>query len=516
MTERSVFPAALAGDDAAKVFFRGEADRQTLLAHADLVSTKTPLKVGVREAFVAAQTHLPDDPSREDALRRLGEGACVVIAGQQPSLFGGPMLVAYKIATALRLCEMIRASGKDAVAVFWNASEDHDLDEANRLFCANADRSSTRLLHADLEGRGQGLDRIVPAPAMTALRESIASSNLRFRPDEEDWPRPDEDMGRWMGRLWAQRFQGEGLLIIEPRDLAELAVEPKLDLIQRDQDLRVRFEEVSAELEAAGFKAQLEALAAGDLAFLAEDAQGSRKRLKRDLAYRIGADTYDDEGLAGRLRSEPTWISNSALTRPLIQQTLLPVVAQVSGPAEGSYMAQVLPLIESLELPPPLIWPRLHATILSARDLDHANTDGIDEDLILHPDRWPSISGPGDRSAAVDALKQSWRSALDDVELLKQGEDLHRALGSVLDRAIKEVDRVQGKIESRENADLRRRREALRETIAPRDRDQERVLTPLSFGGRKDLGFWRKILASADPLRRHHRLIVLGRGEDAS
>src|SRR5690606_15946777 len=60
----------------------------------------------------------------------------VVVTGQQPGLMGGPLFTVHKVATAIRLCRAINAlpDGPRVVPLYWNHSDDHDLDEANRLF----------------------------------------------------------------------------------------------------------------------------------------------------------------------------------------------------------------------------------------------------------------------------------------------------------------------------------------------------------------------------------------------
>ncbi|MCH1927662.1 bacillithiol biosynthesis cysteine-adding enzyme BshC, partial [Shewanella sp. C31] len=60
------------------------------------------------------------------ALSRLSRGA--VVTGQQAGLLGGPALTFYKAKTALDL-----ASGAEAAAVFWVASQDHDVEEVRHL-----------------------------------------------------------------------------------------------------------------------------------------------------------------------------------------------------------------------------------------------------------------------------------------------------------------------------------------------------------------------------------------------
>ena len=63
-----------------------------------------------------------------DALRR---GANAVVTGQQVTLLGGPLYTLLKAATAIRKAHDARAAGHPHVPIFWLATEDHDLEEAD-------------------------------------------------------------------------------------------------------------------------------------------------------------------------------------------------------------------------------------------------------------------------------------------------------------------------------------------------------------------------------------------------
>src|SRR5581483_3541503 len=90
-------------------------------------------------------------------------------------------------------------------------------------------------------------------------------------------------------------------------------------------------------------------------------ARGPRFRLARcrgGWQPAGGAGTVSDAELAELLARDPLRFSTSALLRPIVQDSLLPVAAYVGGPAEVSYFAQLAPLYEHFRLPPPLVVPR--------------------------------------------------------------------------------------------------------------------------------------------------------------
>src|SRR5437879_1403196 len=63
------------------------------------------------------------------SIEKLASGAVVVVAGQQPGLFTGPLYTILKAITAIKLARTIDEAGVPAVPVFWAAAEDHDYEE---------------------------------------------------------------------------------------------------------------------------------------------------------------------------------------------------------------------------------------------------------------------------------------------------------------------------------------------------------------------------------------------------
>ena len=127
-----------------KLFLDYAESREALLPffHSSPYSTgwmlhRTPISLGAREAIAG----ILEKQNREfgagekvfaniAALRR---GANAVVTGQQVTLLGGPLYTLFKAATAIRKAHDARAAGHPHVPIFWLATEDHDLDEADHV-----------------------------------------------------------------------------------------------------------------------------------------------------------------------------------------------------------------------------------------------------------------------------------------------------------------------------------------------------------------------------------------------
>src|SRR5512135_2458753 len=79
-------------------------------------------------------------PGAAALARRLADPATrVIVTGQQPGLFGGPLYSLVKAVGAQLWAERLSAAGQPAVAVFWVATEDHDWAEMSRAVFALPD-----------------------------------------------------------------------------------------------------------------------------------------------------------------------------------------------------------------------------------------------------------------------------------------------------------------------------------------------------------------------------------------
>src|ERR1700730_1920042 len=160
------------------------------------------------------------DASVEAALDRFASGAAALVTGQQVGLFSGPSFTIYKVLTALRLAEELNSAGTPAVAIFWLATEDHDLAEIDHCFWPLREGSEKiELPSADHEGSRAGEvplgDAVLAAvERATAHLAGAAADQIRTAPAESYLP--SETYGSAFGKLLARVFAGKGLILLDP------------------------------------------------------------------------------------------------------------------------------------------------------------------------------------------------------------------------------------------------------------------------------------------------------------
>lgn len=318
-----------------------------------------------RAALVAA---LREQNGESPSLALLARPETIaIVTGQQVGLFGGACYSVYKALTAVRIASELTAQGTPAVPIFWLATEDHDFAEVDHAWLFSHRYQPVRLQVHDGAGQPQpvGQVRLEQFP-LQELREALGG----FPYADEILPLVEESYGGHdhLGTAFQSLFQkllGRfDLLYLDPLQPAirELAAPVLRQAVEAAPDLAPALLQRNADLEAAGYHAQVHLEPQTSLFFLLDG--GRRIALRRQGAEYIAKDKrYSAAELAGRASQ----LSPNALLRPVVQDSILPTAAYVGGPAELAYMAQSEVLYRRLLGRMPVITPRSGFTLIDDR-----------------------------------------------------------------------------------------------------------------------------------------------------
>ena len=130
----------LAGAPEARPFFASAGfGIEALLEAAERTASFPRDLEAVAGVLVRQQQALGSEQAAARAASLAEPGATAVVTGQQPGLFGGPLLVLYKALTARSVARELEARrGRPVVPVFWIASDDHDFEEIRTLTLIDA------------------------------------------------------------------------------------------------------------------------------------------------------------------------------------------------------------------------------------------------------------------------------------------------------------------------------------------------------------------------------------------
>lgn len=469
------------------------------------------------------------------AERLMRSDALVVVGGQQAGLFTGPMLVVYKAITILRTARLAEAAlGRPVVPLFWIAGEDHDWDEANHTYVLSPQLELKKPLIPHPEpSRRTSVSRTMLSPeAWAGALETLSDAlpETEFKPElmnrlgeiVSSAPTLSEAFARTMSLL----FGRHGLVLIDADDSALRAAEAPAfqQLIRRSRELSDALQAGERAVAAGGYPLQAESSEDGYNLFVFHE--GERKLLFRDggdAVDRKGTFRMSAEALERLAAEEPAAFSNNALTRPLMQEQLFPVLATVLGPSEIAYWSTLKEAFGLFGLRTPVIVPRQEFTLLEGtvqKQMDKFGLSFADawEKLDERREAWLAAQDEFGLSQRFAAVKQqfvdSYRPLVDSAASINPGL---RKLGDTnMGKIVEQIDFLESRtldaLKQQHEAGLRQW-ERIRWTVAPAGKPQERVYNVFQYVNRYGFDWVGELLEKieldfAAPARPHEAIYL--------
>jgi bacillithiol biosynthesis cysteine-adding enzyme BshC len=433
--------------------------------------------------------------------------AVVVVAGQQPGLFGGPLYTLYKAMTAIHLARAIeKATGRPAVPIFWVASDDHDFEEVRRTWVSDGTELEPTLVEYPQNGIPPSLSfsriRIGAdvGPLLERLQSLLPESPFRdglLLPLREAYA-PGRGWAESFARFMATFVAPLGALVLDPADreakaLAIPVFEREIDLLgSTARAARARGEELTGR----GYHAQI-AREGNELNLFWHGEDGRQSiRVEKDGSLRLTGPgtTWTADRLKRAVRERPEDASPGVLLRPIVQDHLLPTAAYVGGPSEVAYWAQVFPVYDAFGMSPPAIAPRSGATLLEPKVERTLQKFGIgwerlagDPEVVIR-DTMKALL-PEDFQEVFALEREAWRESFRRVEEKVASFDpsLRPAVTNAQTRLEREIETLEKKLltvwKRRQEESVTKIRRA-RESLFPHGGLQERVCSPLGFAAR--------------------------------
>lgn len=470
-----------------------------------------------RRAALVDALRVQNPPSL--ALDRLAQpGTLAVAAGQQVGLFSGPAYTIYKALHAARLAEWLTAQGLPAVPVFWLATEDHDFAEVNHTWVFDAQHQPLKLEMRRQTGAQPVGGVELAAPPVDQLRAALAG--LPFADEATAMVAETYVTGRTMGQAFGdllrrllERFDIPHVDPMLPAFRA-LAAPVLRSAVERAPELNAAVLDRNRELVEAGYHAQVHVEPQNAFFFLLEN--GKRLALRRDNGdYQLNGRRFTSAELADRAAE----LSPNALLRPVVQDSILPTVASILGPAEAAYIAQSDVLYSRILGRMPVAVPRAGFTILDGRSQKRMERYGLSLSDFFHGkealrERMAAALIPPDLTIRlhdtlvdVDAAVERLRA-----RLLAFDPTLEKALATSARKIRHQAAKIQAKT-GREamRRDERASRDAasLYGLVYPERHLQERLYSILPFVAKHGLDLINQIYESIQLDCADHRVLVV-------
>ncbi|KAA9007609.1 bacillithiol biosynthesis cysteine-adding enzyme BshC [Paenibacillus spiritus] len=362
----------------------------------------------------------------------------VVAGGQQSGLFTGPLLVVYKAVTLIAAArEASETLKRPVVPVFWIAGEDHDWDEVNHTYVlspsgevarirmehAAGGKSPVSLVRLQEEEWSRAADELekllqesdFKSEVMELVRSGAAADNL------------SDAFAMLMGRL----FGKHGLVLLDSADPELRKLEQPLfrRLIRENDELEASYHAAAGEIRSGGYELQANVETGGaNLFYIHEGARLLLVKKNGRFTDRKETVSFTEEQLLETLELHPERFSNNVLTRPLMQDYVLPVLATVLGQGEIAYWAITRRAFETVGRRLPPILPRMSYTMVEGTTQKHMEKFGLSFQDVVQ---------------GLEEKRASWLEGQDERGLARRFEETKAAFAAMYDPLIEEIGRVQ-------------------------------------------------------------------------
>lgn len=434
--------------------------------------------------------HVQISAQQESAIQTLQNPTSVVaITGQQVGLFGGPMYTLYKIRSAVQAAQDIeRRTGVPCVPIFWIEDNDHDAREAMsaKLLSAPCDVIDVAPYDGS-EPRQRVGDRVLSAVECATIDRSCEHLVGRFA----DTTRERMKRTYTVGASWSASFVDVlapylahwGVLPLRSSLLVTSGLHSSVleHLLGINADLVQSMRTATAEITARGEHAQAAVL---DIPWMYTTSAGRQRIEPAANGVRIADKDLSVDDLLHAARTEPHHFTPTVLTRPMLQDALLPTVVAVLGKAEQAYHSQLPQAYAAAGFTMPALQMRSGGTLLPSKTWRNISKSGHDTAWFLRP--WQDV----ERDIAAE-LTNDIIPAGDDIRArINETFEPYQGAAQIIDptlvatvnaqraNMISAIEALEGKLRSaakKKHTAALDRAHAIQTSVYPLDTLQERV-----------------------------------------
>ncbi|HSJ67827.1 MAG TPA: bacillithiol biosynthesis cysteine-adding enzyme BshC [Anditalea sp.] len=443
------------------------------------------------------------DPSSIQLLKE--SNTYTVTTGHQLNLMTGPLYFIYKIVSTINLAERLKKEypSYNFVPVYWMATEDHDFAEINHF-------------------RLDGVKYTWESEQQGAVGEFEIDDNLKKLLKEHRFIPPffkeaylgSKNLGEAVMKYVHYLFGEKGLVVVDGnnRELKKLFTSViKSDLFEMKANELVQ--KSTESLEKLGYKSQI---FPREINFFYLD-KGLRERIIQDEGKFQIANTelrYSKEEIENIISSTPEKFSPNVVMRPLYQETILPNLAYLGGPAEVVYWLQLKSVFDFYNTDFPLLIPRNFAVVIDKNTNRKIESLGLSNEQLFHDFvTWKKqyIEQHSDLDLFLVSEKEKINQVIDNIktDVAKVDMTLKHSVESMKVRIDKIINHFSKKIrraEEKNYDDSIKKMEAIKNSLFPEGIPQERFENFLKFY-LEDEEFVQDLLDLFDPL--DFRFVIL-------
>ena len=418
-----------------------------------------------------------------------------ITTGHQLNLFTGPLYFIFKIVTVINACRILKEQypQNHFVPVYWMATEDHDFEEINHFHLFGR----KYVWESDQKGPVGRFD----TASMEELLGSIVEPIDIFEKAYAAGPNLAQACRRYVNEL----FEEEGLVVIDgdDKDLKRLFA----PIVEADILSQKSFElvnETNQGLVDVGYNSQ--AFTREINFFYIQDGLRERIEQKGDRFSVKRTDiSWTEAELKEKIARDPECFSPNVIMRPVYQETILPNLGYVGGPAEMAYWLQLKGVFEHYETSYPILLPRNFGMVIDHVITRKINKVGLDNESLFrdaHDLKERLLLQIGE-DHLIDSDREALGRVFADIrqKAVRIDGSLDGYIGAQETRVLKTLDNIQRKIKraKEEKNDISMNQiDAIKEGLFPEGGLQERFDNFLNFQITHPT-FIKDLLANFDP-----------------
>ncbi|MBC5635865.1 bacillithiol biosynthesis cysteine-adding enzyme BshC [Ornithinibacillus sp. BX22] len=454
----------------------------------------------------------------------------VVVGGQQAGVLTGPL---YSVNKVISIIQLARQQEKDlgipVVPLFWIAGEDHDFEEVNHIYLQVKNMMKKFKVGQRLLDKRSVSKIELEEPIILDWLESIFEQLAETEHTKDIYSLIVDSLHKsttyvdFFARLIFLLFEEDGIVLMDSGNekIRRLESDYFVEMITKQQEISDGVCHAYKQLTSNDYSIALDVAPENGNLFYHKDEERILLTKNQEGNW-VGKQLeviFTTDELMEMAKKTPEKLSNNVVTRPLMQDLLLPTLAFIGGPGEISYWAVLKPAFHAMEMKMPPVVPRLSFTYMDRKTEKTLNKYHISSALALNGEisgirkAWfkEKVNPPIEET--VEELKKKITEAHEPLRTIA-----HQVRADIRDLAEKNLDYLIRDVAYLEKRMVRALEEqyhkelnefTLLENMLYPGGLQERVWNPLPFINAYGLHFFQEISAEDCSFEEEHYVVYI-------
>lgn len=297
-----------------------------------------------------------------------------VVGGQQAGLLTGPLYTIHKIISILVFAHKKEEElNVPVVPIFWVAGEDHDIDEINFVYISEEEKVVKKKLSQSYGKKSSAASTLLDKEKCQIWIDEIFTSfqetdyTNKLLANVQRCLKNSSTFTDFFEQIVVSLFQYDGLILLNSGDpgLKKLEINLFQEIVHKNHQLTQVVLGQQHLMQESGYAPIIECKE--DQANLFYEFEEERFLIEKEettfFIEKLGL-KWTKEDLLTHIEEKPELFSNNVVTRPLMQEFLIPTLAFIAGPGEINYWGELKQAFHLMNFDMTPVVPRLNITFV--------------------------------------------------------------------------------------------------------------------------------------------------------